>query len=53
MLTDLVDELLNAKTEDQKKKAYRKLERVGVDRISANVMAIGRKMQLEEEKVKK
>ena len=38
MLSDLVANLLDAKTADAKERAYKALERVGVDRITADVM---------------
>lgn len=39
MLMDLVMELVTATDEKDKERAYRKLERVGVDRITADIMA--------------
>lgn len=39
MLMDLVMELVEAVDPKDKEKAYRKLERVGVDRITADAMA--------------
>lgn len=39
MLMDLVMALVEAADPKEKEKAYRNLERVGVDRISADVMA--------------
>ena len=39
MLSDLVANLLDAKTADAKERAYKALERVGVDRMTADVMA--------------
>lgn len=39
MLMDLVMELVEAVDPKDKEKAYRKLERVGVDRTTADVMA--------------
>lgn len=39
MLQDLIMELVIAVTPKEKERAYRRLEKVGVDRISADVMA--------------
>jgi len=39
MLSDLIMDLLTAGDEKEKERAYRKLEKVGVDRITANVIA--------------
>lgn len=39
MLSDLIMELVTATEKQDKERAYRRLERVGVDRISADVMA--------------
>jgi hypothetical protein len=39
MLMDLVMELVTATDEKDKERAYRKLEKVGVDRITADIMA--------------
>ena len=39
MLMDLVMELVTATDTKDKERAYRKLEKVGVDRITADVMA--------------
>lgn len=39
MLMDLVMALVEAVDPEDKEKAYRKLERVGVDRITADAMA--------------
>ena len=39
MLMDLVMDLVQAVAPEEKEKAYRRLERVGVDRITADVMA--------------
>jgi len=39
MLMELVMALLTAGDEKEKEKAYRNLERVGVDRITADIMA--------------
>lgn len=38
MLEELVTELANAKTDKEKEKAFRQLERVGVDRLTARVL---------------
>ncbi len=40
MLSDLIMELVTATDNHDKERAYRRLERVGVDRISADVMAL-------------
>ena len=40
MLTDLIEDLLKADTKEKLEKAFRNLEKVGVDRISAKIMAI-------------
>ncbi len=39
MLQDLIMELVIAVTPKAKERAYRNLERVGVDRITADIMA--------------
>lgn len=39
MLMDLVMELLTATDDKDKERVYRKLEKVGVDRITADIMA--------------
>lgn len=39
MLFDLIMDLLTAGDQKEKERAYRRLEKVGVDRASANVMA--------------
>lgn len=39
MLEDLIFALLEATTTKEKERAYKRLERVGVDRISADQMA--------------
>lgn len=39
MLQDLIMELLTAADEGEKKEAYRRLERVGIDRKTADEMA--------------
>lgn len=39
MLEDMVRELVNARTPKEKEKAYRKLERVGMDRMTADIIA--------------
>lgn len=39
MLMDLVMELVTASCKEEKEKAYRRLEKVGVDRRTADVMA--------------
>lgn len=39
MLMDLVMELVTATDEKDKERAYRKLEKVGVDRKTADIMA--------------
>lgn len=39
MLMDLVMELVAATDKKDKERAYRKLEKLGVDRITADVMA--------------
>ena len=39
MLIDLVMDLVAAVEPKEKERAYRRLERVGVDRVSADVMA--------------
>ena len=39
MLMDLVMELVTAADDKDKERAYRKLEKVGVDRITADIMA--------------
>lgn len=39
MLSDLIMELVTATEKQDKERAYRRLERVGVDRISADAMA--------------
>lgn len=39
MLMDLVMELVTATDQKDKERAYRKLEKAGVDRITADVMA--------------
>jgi hypothetical protein len=41
MLMDLVMELVTATDPKDKERAYRKLEKVGVDRTTADVMAAG------------
>lgn len=38
MLHNLLEALINAKTEKEKEKAYKSLERLGVDRNTANVL---------------
>ena len=38
MLQDLVNQLLRAKTQKERERAYRSLERVGVDRRTARMM---------------
>ena len=38
MLTDLLRNLADAKTNSEKEAAYRNLERVGMDRYTANTM---------------
>lgn len=38
MLTDLLRNLADAKTKSEKETAYRNLERVGMDRYTANAM---------------
>lgn len=39
MLFDLIMDLLTAGDVKEKERAYRRLEKVGVDRVSADVMA--------------
>lgn len=39
MLADLIMALRAAKTAEEKEKAYRQLERVGMDRMTANIVA--------------
>ena len=41
MLEDMIMALVTARTKKQRERAYRDLERVGVDRRSADVMADG------------
>lgn len=38
MLADLLKDLAEARNEKEKEKAYRNLERVGMDRMTANAM---------------
>lgn len=38
-LTDLIHELINAKTQKEKDKVYRLLTRVGMDKYTADVLA--------------
>ena len=39
MLSDLIYDLIQADDANEKEKAYRRLERVGVDRITADIVA--------------
>ena len=39
MLSDLIVVLQNAKTAAEKEKAYRQLEKVGMDRMTADIIA--------------
>lgn len=39
MLSDLIIALRSAKTAEEKEKAYRQLEQVGMDRMTANIVA--------------
>lgn len=39
MLMDLIMDLLEASTKKEKEQAYRRLERVGVDKKTADIMA--------------
>ena len=39
MLSDLITDLIRAKTPKEKEAAYRRLERLGVDRITADIAA--------------
>lgn len=39
MLSDLITDLIRAKTPKEKEAAYRQLEKLGVDRITADVIA--------------
>lgn len=38
MLDDMIQALIDAKTDKEKAKAYRNLEKVGMDRITANML---------------
>lgn len=49
MLTDILDDLINAHTENEKKRIYRTLEKVGVDRYTAKIMAAARKEELKKD----
>ena len=39
MLSDMIADLITAKTEKERETAYRNLEKVGVDRITADLLA--------------
>lgn len=39
MLSDLITDLIRAKTPKEKEAAYRRLEKLGVDRITADIAA--------------
>lgn len=39
MLSDMIDDLVRADCPQEKKAAYRQLEKLGVDRITADVIA--------------
>lgn len=39
MLSDLIIALRSAKTAEEKEKAYRQLERVGMDKMTADIVA--------------
>ena len=39
MLSDLIADLIRAKTPKEKEAAYRRLEKLGVDRITADIAA--------------
>ena len=38
MLSDMISALAKATTEKEKERAYRKLEKMGMDRMSANIV---------------
>lgn len=38
MLSDMIADLITAKTEEERETAYRNLEKVGVDRWTANLL---------------
>lgn len=45
MLSDMIDDLVRADCPQEKKAAYRQLEKLGVDRITADVIADERRKE--------
>ncbi len=46
MLDDMIQALMEAKTPKEKELAYRNLERVGMDRTTANVVASEKRKEM-------
>lgn len=38
MFSDLINELINAKSDNETERAYKRLEKIGVDRVTADVL---------------
>ena len=49
MLSDMIVAVMNAKTPKEKEKAYRQLERVGMDRMTVNVLIRSKDEWMEKE----
>lgn len=45
MLSDMIDDLVQADCQQEKEAAYRQLEKLGVDRITADVIADERRKE--------
>lgn len=45
MLSDMIDDLVRADCQQEKETAYRQLEKLGVDRITADVIADERRKE--------
>ena len=52
MLTDMINDVLEAETAEDLLKAYRALEKVGVDRATARVLANILRKEQQKEKLK-
>ena len=53
MLIDLIDAVVYAKSKNQREIAYRNLEKVGMDKATATMLVIARRMELIEKSHKK
>lgn len=50
MLGDLIQDLVDARTPKEKEKAFRNLERVGMDRMTARILANEKRKEQKDER---